>query len=181
MATNITLPDSDPGVGNKTQGWLQSDKQAHTSMWQMGLKHPSALAVLHFMISKLQRGANGIVISSEALARQMDISQRTAKSATKILKDGKFVQVLKSGNSNVYIVNSKVAWQGHRGMRYASFNAQLLVDETEQLTSVEELEIENRELLEVPVMEMEFDIAAVSKPVGKKTKRLPANPQQDLL
>lgn len=156
MAANVTVPEAkDETRGNPSQGWLQSDKSAHKQMWQLGLKHPMALAVLHFMISKLQRGTSGIIISAPALARQMNISERSAKSATAILRDMKFVQILKSGNTNVYIVNSRVAWQGNRGMRYASFNAQLLVDEQEQTKSIEEVMQENEELIDVPVMEFE--------------------------
>lgn len=160
--TNVTLPPEDEKRGNKTQGWLQSDKEAHVPMWKLGLKHPTALAVLHFMISKLSRGANGIVISAPALARQMGISERTAKTATGILRDKKFLQILKSGNTNAYIVNSKVAWQGNRGMRYASFNAQLLVDEQEQNNSIEELEAEADELIDVPLLEMEIDHESIA-------------------
>jgi hypothetical protein len=151
--TNITLPPD--GRGNKTQGWLQSDKDAHKAMWQLGVKHPSALAVLHFMISKMSRGTNGVVISAAAMSRQMGISARTAQAAVAVLQQNKFVQILKSGNANVYVINSKVAWQGHRGMRYASFNAQLIVDEQEQVKKLEDLVHDAEELLEVPVMGME--------------------------
>lgn len=154
--TNVTLPVANKR-GNPSQGWLQSDKDSHTPMWQLGIKHPTALSVLHFMISKLQRGANGLVISAPALARAMGISERTAKSATAILRDMKFVQILKSGNTNVYVVNSRVAWQSARGARYASFNAQIIVDEFEQQRSVEEIDAENLELNEVPVMEISDD------------------------
>lgn len=156
MAANVTVPEpKDETRGNVSQGWLQSDKAAHKQMWQLGLKHPMALAVLHFMISKLQRGTSGIIISAPALARQMEISERSAKSAVAVLRDMKFVQILKSGNTNVYIVNSRVAWQGNRGMRHASFNAQLLVDEQEQTKSLDEIMQENAELIDVPVMEFE--------------------------
>ena len=154
--TNVTLPVASKR-GNPTQGWLQSDKDSHTPMWQLGIKYPTALAVLHFMISKLQRGANGLVISAPALARAMGISERTAKSATAVLRDMKFVQILKSGNTNVYVVNSRVAWQSARGARFASFNAQIVVDEQEQNRTVEELNAEGAELNEVPIMEISDD------------------------
>jgi hypothetical protein len=154
--TNVVLPVAGKR-GNPSQGWLQSDKDSHTPMWQLGVKYPTALAVLHFMISRLQRGANGLVISAPALARAMGISERTAKSATAILRDMKFVQILKSGNTNVYIVNSRVAWQSARGARYASFNAQIVVDEHEQHRTVEEIEAEAESLNEVPVMEISDD------------------------
>lgn len=107
------------------------------------------------MISRLSRGTSGIIISSAALARQMGISERSAKAATAVLRDAKFVQVLRSGNTDAYIVNSQVAWQGNRGSRYASFNAQILIDELEQQKSIEELIAEGAELVDVPVMEME--------------------------
>ena len=153
--TNITLPkEGDEKRGNKEQGWLQSDKGAHKAMWKLGVKHPSALAVLHFMISKMSRGTNGVLISAAALSRQMGISPRTAQSAVAVLQEKSFVQIFKTGNSNVYIINSKVAWQGHRGMRYASFNAQLIVDEQEQVRPLDELIDEGDHLIEVPVMEM---------------------------
>lgn len=179
--TNVTIPKDGPG--NKSQGWMQSDKAAHIGMWKLGLKAPTALAVLHFMISKLQRGANGIVISAPALARQMEISERTAKSAIAVLRDAKFVQILKSGNTNVYIVNSRVAWQGNRGMRYASFNAQIVVDEGEQPVPLEQLMKENDELLEVPVMEMEIDLEALDRTIDGATKDKPeaSGKQQSLL
>jgi hypothetical protein len=153
---NVTVPGEE-GPGNHTQGWIQSDKDAHKAMWQLGVKHPSALAVLHFMISKLNRGAGGIAISAPALARAMNISERTAKSAVSVLRDSRFVQILKSGNTNIYIVNSKVAWQGRRGARYASFNAQLIIDEQEQVRDLDDLIKEADALLEVPVMELEMD------------------------
>jgi hypothetical protein len=176
---NITVPGEE-GPGNHTQGWIQSDKDAHKAMWQLGVKHPSALAVLHFMISKLNRGAGGIAISAPALARAMSISERTAKSAVGVLRDARFVQILKTGNTNIYIVNSKVAWQGRRGMRYATFNAQLIIDEQEQVRDLDELIKEADELLDVPVMELEMDIHAVEQErvVEEEQKPAPSRAKQ---
>lgn len=150
---NITLPDpGDEQRGNKLQGWVQSDKAAHKAMWQLGVKHPTALTVLHFMVSKMQRGTNGVVMSAGALSKQMGISTRTVQTMIAVLRDSKFVQVLKSGNTNVYIINSKVAWQGERGQRYASFNAHITVDEQEQDKDVDQLIAESEEMIDVPVM-----------------------------
>ena len=158
-AKNITLPGQELETrGNKTQGWLQSDKEAHQAMWKLGIKHPMALAVLHFMVSKLSRGTNGVVISAAALAKQMGLAPRTVQNTITILRDCKFVQVLKSGNVNVYIINSRVAWQGDRGMRYASFNAQILVDESEQAQPVDELIAQAEEMMQVPVMHFNEEI-----------------------
>lgn len=171
--TNVTLPpETEPGDprGNRMQGWLQSDKQSHEAMWKLNLRSPMAVTVLHFMISKLTRGASGVVISAGAMARQMGISERSAKAAVAILRETKFVQVLKSGNTNAYIVNSRVAWQGIRGQRHASFNAQIVVDEKEQETTVEELIEQGAQLLDVPVMSfapMDTDDGIIEAEDGK--------------
>lgn len=169
-SNNITLPATEEAAadprGNRSQGWLQSDKAAHQAMWKLGIKHPMALAVLHFMVSKLSRGTNGVVISAAALAKQMGIAPRTVQNTITVLRDCKFVQVLKSGNVNVYIINSRVAWQGDRGARFASFNAQILVDESEQLQPVDELIQQAEELMQVPVMHFneEIQLDAIDAP-----------------
>lgn len=181
MATskNITLPPAEhdeveEARGNKSQGWLQSDKAAHQAMWKLGIKHPMALSVLHFMVSKLSRGTNGVVISAAALAKQMGIAPRTVQNTIAVLRDCKFVQVLKSGNVNVYIINSRVAWQGERGMRHASFNAQILVDESEQAQPVDELIEQANELMHVPVMHFneEIQLDAMDPPPAPKQASL---------
>lgn len=174
MSNNVTLPSEDEGAverrGNKAQGWLQTDKAAHQAMWKLGIKHPMALSVLHFMVSQLSRGTNGVVISAAAMAKRMGIAPRTVQSTITILRDCKFVQVLKSGNANIYIINSRVAWQGERGMRHASFNAQILVDESEQLQSVDELIEQGEQQLQVPVMHFneEIQLDAIDPPEGGK-------------
>lgn len=58
------------------------------------------------MVSKLSYGTNGLRISAAALARQMGIAPRTAQNTIRVLRDCKFIQVMKSGNVNVYITNS---------------------------------------------------------------------------
>lgn len=144
--SNVTLPD---GRGQQ-QGWLQVDKKVHQKMWQFGLKHPSALSVLHFLTSRLHRGTNGVVMSYAAMAAAMGISDRTVKNAIIALSDARFIQILKSGKSNVYIINSQVAWQGNRGARFAAFNAEIVVAESEQNFPVDTLIEQGKQLLNVP-------------------------------
>lgn len=145
---NLTLPEDDSR--GQVQGWLQVDKRAHQKMWQFGLKNPTGLAVLHFLTSRLHRGTNGVVMSYAAMAQAMGIADRTAKTAIAALSEAKFIQILKSGKSNVYIINSQVAWQGKRGGRFASFNAEIVLAETEQSVPVDTLIEEGKGLQTVP-------------------------------
>ena len=52
--------------------------------------------------------------------------------ALKYLREHNFIQSVKAGGATVYVVNSKVAWQGNRGERYAAFGADVLAIEAEQ-------------------------------------------------
>ena len=160
-AKNVTLPavldEGDPR-GNRVQGWTQTDQKAHKAMWQLGVKHPIAISVLHFMVSKLNRGTSGVVMSAGTIASEMGVSARTVQSAVATLRDCKFLQVLKTGNTNVYIINSQVAWRGDRGNRFASFNAEITISEKEQETDVDQLIAEGQELIPVPAMSFEGEV-----------------------
>ena len=84
------------------------------------------------------------------MAAAMGIADRTAKTAVAALADARFIQILKSGKSNVYIINSQVAWQGARGARFAAFNAEIVLAEAEQMEPVDKLIEDARELMTVP-------------------------------
>ena len=111
LSKNVTLPDGEDARGN-VQGWLQVEKKAHRAMALFGAKNGTALAVLHLLTGRLNRGTNAVIMSHEAIASALGITSRTARDSTKKLEAAKFVQVLKSGTSNVYVINSRVAWQG---------------------------------------------------------------------
>ena len=146
----VNLPGPEADQRGNVQGWLQVDKRVHQTMWQFGLKNPTALSVLHFLTSRLARGSNGVVMSYAAMSSAMGIAERTSKNAIAALAQAKFIQILKSGKSNVYIINSQVAWSGVRGARFAAFSAEILVSEEEQATSVDQLIDESKALNEVP-------------------------------
>jgi hypothetical protein len=173
-ATNVTIPGTN-GPGNRLQGWVQSDKKAHDFMWKVGMKNATALPLLHYMVAHINRGSGGMVISASALAKELGVTARTIQSAINVLKNCNFIQVLKSGNTNVYIINSQVAWQGNRGMRNATFNATIKVTEEEQDVPVDQL-IEEGEAL-VPVPEMSFtgdlNLDVIDMPADKAPRFLP--------
>ena len=58
-------------------------------------------------------GTNALVVSINALSEIMEMSTKTIQRAVKYLKDNGWVCVMKSGTSNVYIVNPNVAWTSY--------------------------------------------------------------------
>lgn len=141
-------------AGRPLQGWTQTDVIAHDQMWRLGVKSPMALPLLHYMISHMVRKTTIFVASAKTLATELGCSDRTIQQAVKVLKNYNFLQVLKSGNTNVYVINSQVAWRGARGLRHATFDATIHVSEVEQEASVEQLEEEADRLIPVPDMSM---------------------------
>ena len=101
-----------------TRRGAQADSVAYDQMWRVNLKNPMAMTVLLYMTSKMRRETNVYVASGTTLAREIGVSSRTIQTAIRVLKQLNFVQVLKAGNTNAYVINTPVvAWHGERGLR----------------------------------------------------------------
>lgn len=147
----VSMVDGERGRGNKLkQGWFQTDRAAADFMWRVGAKNPQALPLLMYLVAHLERGSGGVIVSAQTAAADLGVSGRTIQNTIAILKRCNFVQVLKSGNTNLYVINSQVAWMGVRGNRYATFNATIRVAEAEQDRPVDELIEENKQLQPIP-------------------------------
>jgi DNA-binding GntR family transcriptional regulator len=76
---------------------------------------------------------NAIVVSQDALSEALRVSRMTIHRAVTILKEKKILAVIKSGGSNIYAINSEIAWKNDaEGKRYAYFTAKVYVVESEQ-------------------------------------------------
>ena len=110
---------------------------------------PAAFQVL-ILITERMNKSNALVISQATLGQMLGYGRTTIHKATKLLEDEKWLQVVKVGTANAYIVNSKVVWRDHSGKRYGSFYAEVLVSEEEQHKTAEQLE--SVELRNIPVL-----------------------------
>lgn len=98
----------------------------------LAIKEPKAFALLWFLIEQMDR-ENALIISKEALAELLNCSVRTITRQLSVLKDSNFITVVKSGVSNVYLVNASVAWTADGNKKqYAKFKAQVVVSKSEQ-------------------------------------------------
>lgn len=84
------------------------------------------------LIIKHMDGTNALVISMTALSEIMKMSRQTLSKAVKYLSDNGWLCVLKSGTSNVYIVNPDVAWTSYADQKATcKFNGSILVSASE--------------------------------------------------
>lgn len=92
---------------------------------------PAAFTVLMTLVKQMNK-VNSVMISNESLERICGISNSTVKRAIKILREQQWIDVLKVGTSNVYRVNSNVFWQDRADGKWASFQAQVVLNFDEQ-------------------------------------------------
>jgi hypothetical protein len=121
-----------------TFGWLQFEKKAMKELQDLSMKSPPAMGTLMYMVTRMSR-SNALVVSQQAIATELKTSRETVNKAIKFLTSHNFIQVIKAGGSTVYVVNSRVAWQGVRGERYAAFQADVIAIEGEQTSSIDDL------------------------------------------
>lgn len=94
---------------------------------------PIAARVFLLLAEQADR-TNAIVASQIALANALGVSKPSITRAVKTLLEKKLIEVLKSGGTNVFILNPEVVWSAWKtGKDYCLFgNAKVLVSKNEQ-------------------------------------------------
>lgn len=113
-------------------GYYMMSRRAEKNLRALQRENTSASLVFSVIREHMQIGTNAVTISNEALAKILGISTRTVARATKHLKDKNYVQVVKIGSSNTYVVNEQVAFAGNVGQRKAVFSATVVAHECDQ-------------------------------------------------
>lgn len=87
---------------------------------------------LFMLLCKHMDGTNALCVSNIALQELLNCGKATVCRAIKYLKDNGWICVLKSGTSNVYIVNPDVAWTSYGNQKhYCKFQANVLLSSSE--------------------------------------------------
>lgn len=87
---------------------------------------------LFMLLIKHMDGTNALCVSNKALQELLNCSKPTVCKAVKYLKDSGWVCILKSGTSNVYIVNPEVAWTSYGNQKsYCQFQSNVLLSSSE--------------------------------------------------
>lgn len=98
--------------------------------WLMG-KSGVASKLLFFIMEQMD-GKNALGASYQVFMDYLGVSKDTVRRAIKLLYDSGFIDILKSGTSNVYIVNQDVAWTSYGNQKkMCKFNGNMLVSATE--------------------------------------------------
>lgn len=117
-------------------------------MRELSKRNPSAFQLLMILVERMNK-ANAVVISQATLGQILGYTRQTIYTAAKLLEAENWLQVVKVGTANAYVLNSKVVWRTHSDQRYGSFFAEVIVSEKEQGRSVESWD--DTELRQIPV------------------------------
>ena len=103
---------------------------------------PPAAQIFMFLAEQADR-TNAVVASGKALAKYLNLSEATVSRALKILskkeeKKEPYLEILKSGGTNVFVLNPEIVWSAWKtGKDYCLFgNAKILITTDEQDLSV---------------------------------------------
>lgn len=87
---------------------------------------------LFILLLKHMDGMNALTVSINALTEIMGVSRATVLRSVKFLKEHGYVAVLKTGNSNVYVVNPDIAWTSYGYQKkYCKFPSNVLLSSSE--------------------------------------------------
>lgn len=125
-----TLPELDDSRPN-TSSWLQMEKRTAGELQKLAIKNPVAMATLMFLVNRMSR-SNALIISQAAIAQELSVSRRSVNTAIAVLEGHNFIETLRVAGAVSYSVNTRVAWQGVRGARFAHYHADIIALESEQ-------------------------------------------------
>jgi hypothetical protein len=98
--------------------------------WLM-TNHGFASSVLFFILEHMDT-RNALACSYEVFIDYFGKSRMTIYRAIKLLQENGFIDVLKMGSSNVYIVNSDLAWTDYNShKKFAKYDGKILVSKKE--------------------------------------------------
>lgn len=114
------------------KNFIQVNKDYYKAEDWLMAKSPIAYRIFKFLINSMD-GYNAVICSQTVLQETFNISRVTVSRAIKILKEKNYIDVYKTGTSNVYAINKNIVWSSWgSNYKYATFGANIILSENEQ-------------------------------------------------
>lgn len=112
--------------------FYQVNTKNNKYLTELAAKQPKALAILLFIFENMDN-YNALMASYKVFEERFNLSQSTIKRCIKYLKDHGYLYIYKSGTSNVYVANDKLAWKSYgKNVKYCKFPANIMLSSSEQ-------------------------------------------------
>nr|CDL66205.1 unnamed protein product [uncultured bacterium] len=117
----------------KNRNFVMLFRDHMPEMRWLSMNHTKAYNVLLFIMEHMDF-QNALMCPNSILQDYFSVSRQTISTAIKTLKENGFIDILKVGTSNVYIVNPDVAWTNYADkVQYCKFQGNILVNKSENL------------------------------------------------
>lgn len=126
----------EPHTGKKSpfKKWTQlnNDEQAQEARFWLMKQSPIAYCVMDFLASNMDH-YNAVICSYKVMQERFGYSRAALSDAIQLLKKHRYIDVKKSGTSNVYLLNKQLYWNSWgSNYAYAEFGAKIIVSASEQ-------------------------------------------------
>ena len=113
-------------------GYYMMSRAAEKNLRVLQNDSPSGALVFSVIRENMQMGTNAVTISNGVLSKILGKSRATITRAISYLATNNYVQIIKVGNVNTYVVNEQIAFSGRAGQRTAVYSATMVAHESEQ-------------------------------------------------
>lgn len=131
LQENEEIENSNYEDNKKNDNFVMMYRDYMPEMRWLMKKSGIASSILNFFMEYMDN-KNALICSYQVLEDYFEVSHATIARAIKILCDNGFIDILKSGTSNIYIINQEVAWTSWKNQKkYCRFQGEILVSAKE--------------------------------------------------
>ena len=115
----------------KNGNFVQFYRDNMQAVSKLAGKNPTAFQIFMFICEHMD-GYNALMASYQVFMDYTGKGRTTCSNAIRYLYDNGYVDILKSGTSNVYIINQAIAWTSYGNQKqYCKFNGNILISASE--------------------------------------------------
>lgn len=115
----------------KNHHFIQLEKRSLQDLRGLITRSPNAAKLLMIIAEKMNR-QNALMCSFKTLQEITGLGRTTLSQAVSLLRSECWIEVIKIGTANAYVVNARVFWQSYGNLKHTSFNATIIASSTEQ-------------------------------------------------
>lgn len=150
MAKDLAELEERANADGRNLNFVQFDRAAMAAHRQLILENPVGAALLTLFIENMDAN-NAIIISYATMQEMTGYSRAAVGRAVRKLKDDLWVQTIKVGTANVYVINSHAFWTTSRDKKaYSKFHATVIASASEQAMTIDKLK--SVRLKQVPML-----------------------------
>lgn len=116
---------------SKNKDFVQVYRSHIDDIARLAKENGRAYDLFMFLIKHMD-GSNALCVSTAVLSEIMGVSTRTIMRSAKYLKEKGWICVLKSGTTNVYVVNPDIVWTSYANQKsYCKFETNVILSSSE--------------------------------------------------